>query len=73
MVWNKRERLDRALSMFVRAAGLAPNNTTPLILRGISLQKSARRAAAAEAYNEALKRNPEDIRAQRLLAQVETR
>jgi Flp pilus assembly protein TadD len=42
MVWNKRDRLDRALSMFDRAAEMAPEDTTPLILRGIALQKNDR-------------------------------
>ncbi len=70
MVWNKRERLDRALSMFDKAAELAPDNTTPLILRGIALQKSERPAAAADAYKQALAIDPEDTRAKRLLASV---
>lgn len=70
MVWNKRERLDRALSMFDRAAELAPDETTPLILRGIALQKSDKPAAAADAYKQALKIDPDDARAQRLLSSV---
>ncbi|MEO0474760.1 MAG: hypothetical protein AAF085_02145 [Planctomycetota bacterium] len=70
MVWNKRDRLDRALSMFDRAAGLAPNNTTPLILRGIALQKNDRPAAAADAYKQALSIDPENKRAQSLLTSV---
>ena len=70
MVWNKRDRLDRALSMFDRAAELAPNNTTPLILRGIALQKNDRPAAAADAYKQALSIDPENKRAQHLLTSV---
>jgi tetratricopeptide (TPR) repeat protein len=70
MVWNKRERLDRALSMFDRAAELAPNDTTPLILRGIALQKNDRPAAAADAYKQALSIDPENRRAQHLLTSV---
>ncbi|XAM01092.1 tetratricopeptide repeat protein [Phycisphaeraceae bacterium D3-23] len=70
MVWNKRNRLDRALTMFDRAAEVAPDNTTPLILRGMALQRDERPAAAAEAYRQALEVDPGDHRAQRLLASV---
>jgi len=70
MVWNKRDRLDRALSMFDRAAELAPQDTTPLIMRGIALQKNNKPAAAADAYKQALSINPEDKRAKQLLASV---
>ncbi|MEM6507673.1 MAG: tetratricopeptide repeat protein, partial [Planctomycetota bacterium] len=70
MVWNKRDRLDRALSMFDRAAELAPNDTTPLILRGIALQKNERPAAAADAYKQALSIDPENKRARHLLTSV---
>jgi len=70
MVWNKRDRLDRALSMFDRAAELAPNDTTPLILRGIALQKNERPAAAADAYKQALSIDPKNKRAQHLLTIV---
>ena len=70
LVWQKRGRLDDALQMFDRAAALAPNSSTPLILRGLSLQKADRHAAAAEAYTQALQRNPGDTRAERLLSSV---
>ncbi|MGB0768287.1 MAG: tetratricopeptide repeat protein [Phycisphaeraceae bacterium] len=70
MVWNKRNRLDRALSMFDRAANLAPNDTTPLILRGIALQKNDRPAAAADAYKQALAIDPQNQRAKHLLTIV---
>ena len=70
MVWNKRDRVDRALTMFDRAAEVAPENTTPLILRGMALQRDDRPAAAAEAYRQALEVDPDDSRAQRLLAAV---
>ena len=70
MVWNKRDRLDRALSMFDRAAEMAPTDTTPLILRGIALQKNDRPAAAADAYKQALSIDPENKRAKHLLSSV---
>lgn len=70
MVWNKRDRLDRALSMFDRAAELAPKDATPLILRGIALQKNERPAAAADAYKQALSIDPQNKRAQHLLTSV---
>ena len=72
MVWQKRGRVEDALKNFDRAADLAPDNPTPLILRGLALQKSDRKAAAAEAYAEALRRAPDDHRAERLLATVST-
>ena len=71
LVWQKRDRPHEALQMFDAAADAAPHNATPVILRGIALQKSDRLAAAAEAYREALKRDPNDPRAAKLLAQLE--
>ncbi|MEM1109405.1 MAG: tetratricopeptide repeat protein [Planctomycetota bacterium] len=71
LVWQKRGKTENALQMFDEAGSLAPDDSTPLILRGISLQKNDRLAAAAEAYTEALRRNPADTRAKRLLAGVE--
>ena len=71
LVWQKRERPHEALQMFDAAADAAPTNATPVILRGIALQQSDRLAAAAEAYREALKRDPNDPRAAKLLAQLE--
>ena len=72
MVWQKRGNLNNALQMFDRAAQVAPTSTEPLILRGLSLQKAGRNAAAVEAYKEALKRQPDDIRARKLLSAVTT-
>jgi len=71
LVWQKRERPHEALQMFDAAADAAPTNATPVILRGIALQQSDRLAAAAEAYREALKRDPQDPRAAKLLARLE--
>jgi len=70
LVWQQRQHLDHALQMFDRAATLAPASAEPLILRGISLQRAGRERAAAQAYEEALKRQPDDPRIQRLLATV---
>ncbi|MFP4223307.1 MAG: tetratricopeptide repeat protein [Phycisphaeraceae bacterium] len=67
LVWRERDRLDEALRMFDLAAERSDKSATPLILRGISLQKAGRIAAAADAYQQALDRNPADPRAQRLL------
>ncbi|MEM0913748.1 MAG: tetratricopeptide repeat protein [Planctomycetota bacterium] len=60
-------RWDEAVEYFDRAAELSPNAAAPLILRGISLQEAGKPAAAAAAYREALRRQPEDQRAMRLL------
>lgn len=70
MVWNRRDQLDRALSMFDRAAQLAPQQTIPLILRGMALQKNGRPAAAADAYKQALALDPDNARVQQLLTSV---
>lgn len=70
LVWQKRGRIEDALKNFDLAAEMAPDSTTPLILRGLSLQRDNRLAAAAEAYTEALRRDPNDRRAEKLLAQV---
>ena len=71
MVWHRRGRLDRALTMFDHAAERAPKSAMPMILRGITLEQAERSAEAAAAYAEALRRQPTDPHAQRLLAQVE--
>ena len=70
MAWQKRARLDHALKMFDRAAELAPDSAMPLILRGVALQKAGKPEAAAVAYHEALRRQPGDERAQKLLRSV---
>ena len=70
MVWNRQGQLDRALGLFDRAADLAPNLTTPLIMRGIALQKNNKPGAAADAYKQALTINPDDARAKYLLTSV---
>ncbi len=70
MVWQHRGRLEQALEMFDRAAYLAPEQAEPWILRGLSLQREGNLAAAATAYEEALERQPNDRRAQRLLNSV---
>ncbi|QQE13276.1 tetratricopeptide repeat protein [Planctomycetota bacterium] len=67
MVWQKRDHLENALKNFDRAAELAPNDAVPCILRGLSLQKSGRTSAAIAAYEEALRREPSDDRASKLL------
>ena len=71
IVWQKRNDLDKALRMFDQAAELAPTHAAPLILRGISLERAGRRAAAAEAYQDALHRQPNDQRAEKLLSNLQ--
>ncbi len=70
MVWQKRGRVDDALSNFDQAAQLAPDSATPLLLRGITLQKAGRRQAAADAYRQSLSREPDNVRAKKLLQSV---
>lgn len=71
MVWQKRHKLNKALHMFDQAAKVAPKNPEPLLLRGISLQQAGRQAAAKQAYQQAMRRDPTDSRAKRLLAGLE--
>ena len=70
MVWHRRGQLERALSMFDHAADRAPKDAMPMILRGITLEQAQRPEEAAEAYAEALRRQPQDEHAQSLLEQV---
>jgi tetratricopeptide (TPR) repeat protein len=70
LVWQKRGRLEEALRMYDLAADTARDDATPLILRGIALQKAGKTAAAAESYRRALDRSPEDQRARQLLESV---
>lgn len=68
MVYQHRGGAERALEMFDRAAELAPKRAEPLILRGITLQRQGQTGQAAAAYVQALKRQPDDQRAQQLLS-----
>ncbi|QNN24603.1 tetratricopeptide repeat protein [Planctomycetales bacterium ZRK34] len=63
----------KALPWFDRAASLATNNASPLIMKGMTLEQMGRPAEAAAAYRQALTVAPDDTRAQRLLAGVDTR
>lgn len=56
-----------ALASFDRASQLAPQNTQPLILKGMTLEQTGDRRAAAQVYQEALRVSPDDDRARRLL------
>jgi len=73
LVWQKRKEVDKALSHFDRAAQLAPNEVDAVILRGITLEQAGRFDAARAAYKEAVRRNPDDPRAGKLLAQINAR
>ena len=71
IAFQKRKETDKALSNFDRAARLLPNDAEPMIMRGLTLEQAGRFDAAAAAYAEAQRRQPEDDRARRLLATVE--
>jgi len=60
----------KALPWFDRAASLATQSASPLIMKGMTLEQLGRRDEAAGAYRQALKIQPDDSRAQRLLAGV---
>jgi len=70
LVWQKRQRVDRALAMFEQASQMAPDHAEPVILQGITLEQAGQTKAAAKAYTKALHRQPDDQRAKHLLAQV---
>ncbi len=70
MVWHRREKLEQTLQHLDRAAELAPQMTAPWIVRGLALEAAGRKSAAAQAYREALKRNPADSRARSLLSSL---
>ncbi len=71
IAFQKRKETDKALSNFDRAARLLPNDSEPLIMRGLTLEQAGRFEAAAAAYAEAQRRRPDDDRAAKLLATVE--
>ncbi len=70
VVLSKTNNFDRALGMFNQAAKLAPGNSTPVLLRGVTLEREGRLQEAAQSYAEALRRQPDDRRAQQLLAKI---
>lgn len=70
MVWYKRGDLDRAVDLFTLAAERSPKSAGPLLLKGIALEQQGKTEEAAAVYAEALKREPQDTRARRLLASV---
>ena len=65
---EKQNNLPAALHNLDKAAELAPTDAGPVILRGLALQGAGRRTEAAQAYTEALRRDPKDVQAQKLLA-----
>ncbi|HCD32176.1 MAG TPA: hypothetical protein DER01_07180 [Phycisphaerales bacterium] len=56
--------------MFNKAMSLMPQSSEPAILLGLSLQQSGKLEAAAQAYAEAIRRQPEDLRARQLLERL---
>ncbi len=65
-------RSDQALVSFQRASALAPDSALPHIMRGMTLEKSGQMELAGQAYGVALRVDPQDARAQRLMAGVVT-
>ena len=73
MVWHQRGDTSRAAPLFEQASQLDIDNAESAILQGISLEASGLKQAAADAYREALRRQPNDERASRLLVRVEAK
>lgn len=72
LIQHRRQKLDDALRMFDCAAERNTQSAEPLILRGIALEKAGQLTAAAQAYRDALVRQPDDARAKRLLRTVDS-
>ena len=72
MVWQKRGQSHRALKLFEQAVKVDRSNANAVILQGIVLEDMGRWREAAEAYREALRRQPDDPRAQELLTRLAT-
>ncbi len=70
LVFSKQGQIEHALENLDHAAELASDDPVPVLLRGIALEHDGRLADAAEAYSEALRRQPDDERAQQLLIRV---
>lgn len=57
-----------ALGQFDLATQFAPDNAVPHLLKGMALEQDGNLVAAAEAYRQALRVNPNDPRSRKLLA-----
>lgn len=72
IVWSKQGDVTQAVALLDQAAALAPTESIPVILRGITFEQAGQLDAAAQSYAEALRRKPDDARAQQLLAKIAT-
>ena len=72
MLARRAGRLTEAMLRFDQAAAKAPSNAVPHILKGMTLEQAGRVDEAATAYRAALANDPDDHRARRLLAGLDT-
>ncbi|MEX2672418.1 MAG: tetratricopeptide repeat protein [Phycisphaeraceae bacterium] len=70
MAEHRKGEADAAIASFERASELAPSNTLPLILKGMTKEQAGDSDGAVAAYRAALAIEPDDRRAQELLAGV---
>ena len=68
MVLYQQGRAAEALRMLTRAAELAPDNADLEALRGLALEKSGQAQAAPEGHDQAVRGQPGDARAKRLVS-----
>ena len=73
MVMRNDGKNVEAIALFERASGLSPDSSLPHILRGMTLEDAGQITEAGSAYAAALRIDPTDQRAKRLLAGVESR
>ncbi len=66
----RESKLEDALAALTTAAGLSKTDPRPAMLRGVVLQQLGRHDEASESFAEALRLDPGDERAQRLLANI---
>ncbi len=71
MVMRKDSKPAEAIRLFERASRLSPDSSLPHILRGMTLEDAGQLRDAGDAYAAALRIDPNDQRARRLLAGIE--
>lgn len=70
MVWQTRDNPQQALAYLDLAVQLDSSNTTAWVLRGLAQEATKQDRAAADSYKQALKVDPQDRRAERLLNRI---
>lgn len=72
MVAEGKKDLTGAIAHYDRAASIGTDSPLPLMLKGMALERAGRKPQALEAYRQANLKAPQDDRARRLIAGLET-